>query len=330
MSNILNAKITTSSTDNTNEYEGVLVINSEESLKIDRINGIVYLEIRGRLVSKKEQVISFNIDSNNIISKGETYEIPFSFILDKKTVQSYSGKNVSFSYKCEAQIFVNEDDLEKLDRSVLTRVKSFITADYSTKVSCYFEKKGEENNYKVDEKHGQFKLEFNPSAILFGILIIVAIYILSIITFSFEFNGFHILPLVIAVILYCYIDYRMKSKKIGNISLSTRNEEHGFNCIIKPARNFSLKSAKIHYQIEEEVVDRRGTSSSTYTETIFKSPIKLLKTRGTSEIEFEFPTNQQPTSLEYGDVTIYWELVITGIHSGIKEKLKCRLYVFSS
>ena len=145
MSTILNAKIITSATDNLNEFKGILTVNPQENLRIDHIDGIVYLEIRGRLVSQKQQVISFNIDSNKIVSKGPTYEIPFSFILDKKSIPSYSGKNVSFSYKCEAQIFVNREDLEKLDRNILTRVKSFITADYSTKVSCYFKKKVKEN-----------------------------------------------------------------------------------------------------------------------------------------------------------------------------------------
>ena len=49
-----------------------------------------------------------------------------------------------------------------------------------------------------------------------------------------------------------------------------------------------------------------------------------------SEIDFEYPTNQKPSSIKFGDITIYWEIIITGIHSGIKEKLKCRLHVFSS
>ncbi|WP_442265314.1 hypothetical protein ACSIGC_13385 [Tenacibaculum sp. ZS6-P6] len=329
MSNsILNASINVFGTITSNVYDGVLNIHPKEDLIIDHIDGIVYLEARGRMSSVKKQLVTFKIDDRIVLTKDEAYEIPFSFNLDEDYIESYTGKNVSISYSCEAKIHVNEEDLEKLDRGVLTRMKSFFTSDYSTKISGYFNKFNNEEQYKIGESHSDLKLAFNFSSALIIALIIAALYIFFLIGLNFNFHGFHIFLLVIATAIISYVQFKIKKSRIGDISLKTSNRENGFICYVKPARNFSLNKAKIHYRIVEKVVDNRGTSSTTYTEAIFKSPIKPLKSRGSSEVEFQFPENKRLASMEFEDASIYWEIVINGTHNGVTEKLTCTIEAY--
>ncbi len=324
---ILNATINVFGAVKANEYDGVLTIHSKEQLIIDHIDGIVYLEARGRMSSTKKQIISFKIDTRKNIMQNESYEVPFSFVLPDSDLETYSGKNVTISYSCEAKIYVNEEDLEKLDRGLATRLKSFFTSDYSTKVSGYFNKFNIQEQYKVGERHRDFKLAFNGMSLLYSILIIGALYLLGMYTLHFEFNVAHIFLSLIAIAILSFIQFSIKKRKIGGITLTTVNLNDGFICNVKPARNFSLRKAKIHYQIIEKVVDRRGTSSTTYTETIYKSPVYPLKSKGSSEVEFKFPENKRLGSMKFEDASLYWEIVIQGMHSGISEKLTCAIDV---
>ncbi len=330
MSNsILNCNIQISETTFKNQYEGILSINCQENLTIDRILGTIYFEARGRMSSIKKQLLSFNISSKKHITKDEIIKIPFTFQLEESNLETYTGKNVSFFYNFEAKIQVNEEDLEKLDRGIFKRVKSLFTADYSSKFSEYFDKKNTETEYKISEKHQPFTLSFNISNLYLPLGLISSLYILTLIYTTVEFNGFHILFLIIAIILVGNLNFKRNSKKIGKISLKTINDNNSFICLIKPAKNFSLKKSKIHYQIIEKVVDKRGTSSTTNTEIIYKSTIQSLNNKGTSEIRFDFPDNKRLASLEFDEVTIYWEIVITGIHAGTSENLTCIIEAYN-
>ncbi len=67
---------------------------------------------------------------------------------------------------------------------------------------------------------------------------------------------------------------------------------------------------QIHYEIKEEVIDKRGTSDGKETTTIltskkqvFKSPNRLV------EASFTLPKNQ-PATTQAGDARIYWQLVV--------------------
>lgn len=331
MSNsILNAGINIFGTVSKNLYDGVLRIHSKETLIIDHIDAVIYLEARGKMSGVKNRIVSFQIDTKRTVQKDESYKIPFTFNLPDGYIDSYSGKNVSISYNCEAKIHVNEEDLEKLDRSVFTKVKSFFTSDYATKVSTYFNKFNKEENYKISREHSDLKLAYNFISLLFTTLIVSVLFLIALLSLKFELHAIHGLIFIASVALVSYIQFEIKKKKIGDISLKTFNSDEGFICAVKPARNFSLTKAEIYYQIIEKVVDNRGTSSSTYTKTIFKSPIKPLKSKGSSEVEFQFPENKSWSSMEFEDASIYWEIVIKGKHSGVSEVMKCTIEAYKN
>ena len=108
---------------------GYLTIKSSETITLDKIIGVVYFEVRGRMSSHKDEILSFEIFNNKKLIKNEPYRIPFTFNSSDFETNSYNGKNVSFSYNFEVQIDVNDNDIERLEKSIFSKVKSFVTSD---------------------------------------------------------------------------------------------------------------------------------------------------------------------------------------------------------
>ncbi|WP_299834597.1 hypothetical protein [uncultured Tenacibaculum sp.] len=93
MSNsILNAKVKVLGLDSHHTYNAILTIQPEEELVIDHIDGIVYLEARGRMSSVKKPLVNFKIENRKVLAKNEIFEIPFSFTLSEDYIESYDGK----------------------------------------------------------------------------------------------------------------------------------------------------------------------------------------------------------------------------------------------
>lgn len=323
---VLSNSIIIHSDPNTNTYTGVLRIQSEENLTIDTIIGNVILEARGRMSSYRNNLLPFIITKKQTIQKNQVYEFPFSFELDY-VIDSYKGKNVSFQYKCEAEIHVNEDDLKKLDRSFFTKIGAFLTSDNSIKIASYFDKRNENKQYKITQQSEKLKLKPSLITIVLSVLFIGLTYLSIIKLAEVPYHFSHIFLVLFTIIGVNMILHKSKAKKIGGLFVDIIPNEHGFTSKINTRKPLGLTNPKLHYRVIEKVVDDRGTSTSTYNEQIFKSPVhRLSKTRSQS-IDFEFPSIKNVHTLTHGDVSFYWELVLEGEASGISETLICKFEV---
>lgn len=304
------------SNDNENT-SGYLMIKSSETITLDRILGVVFLEARGRMQSFKNKILSFEMTSKKILIKNESYKIPFSFDSSKFIINSYKGKNVSFYYNFEVQIDINNQDLEKIEQSIFSKIKSFVLLDDSIKISEYFQVENLNYNYQVVEANTEFKIQPNLIIILFTFLIYGSLYIYLIP----EINLLYIILGVFSTILLIYLITKYIESIIGNISMKTLKDENGFICKILKTKKFNLLKPSIYYEIIEKVTDRRGTSSSTYGEPLFTSEKKKLENlKYSPEIKFLYPKQKGLHSFEYKDVSILWLMKIEGKYLGIKLK----------
>ena len=144
-----------------NTRTGYLMLQSTETIDINNIKGVIYFESRGRMSGRKNSVLAFNIHGHKRITRNEGYKIPFTFKLSDNKVDSYKGRNVSFSYNCEVQINVSDTDISKLDRSLFSRVKSFVTSDNSINESKYFNSESSNSVYQIVETTTDFDLGVN-------------------------------------------------------------------------------------------------------------------------------------------------------------------------
>lgn len=308
---VLEKEIVIESSSDNYDISGYLYVKSSETIDVDVIGGIVYFVARGRMASKEREHMSFRISNRKTLEANVSYKIPFSFELGNVKIGTYKGKNVDFTYRCEARIHVEDDDIGKVDRSFFSKVKSFVTSDDSLKASAYFYVEDTTSTYQVEE--ATRTLNFKTNII---ISIIIAVLFAGIYLFLIpEYNiGYIALGLVILILILIVTKMYMNNA-LGDVTMETLPDEEAFLCTIKKTKSFNLANQYLYYKIIEKVVDDRGTSSSTYRSTLYTSEKKkLVNHREYAQLKFTYPTsrNWHSNELGIGGVEIYWEMHLVG------------------
>lgn len=306
-----------------NSASGYLKIQSTEDLTIDNINGLVYFEVRGRMSTSQDVILKFNIETGTLINKDKVHKIPFNFNTNACTADTYTGKNVSFLYKLEIKINVNKGDIEKLERTIFSKIKSAVTSDYSLKIEKRFKVQDLKSKYRIEEAKTTFNLQ--PNTIL---LILVSI-IFGAISLNLipEFSVIYLIIAIGTIYILKYLITSFISKSLGIITMETKENNDTFQCKLSKPRNFILKNQNLYYQITEQVIDNRGTSSSTYRETILTSERKNISNNKVQTIKFNYPTKQGLQTYQYKDASILWEMNFEGHYLGITLNYKCTFQV---
>lgn len=322
---ILTVFIVFNEVDTKNTKTGYLSIKSTESLHIDRIKGHVFFEVRGRMTGEKKSIVSVKIDNPPIIKKNEVYEVPFTIELPDDLRTPYKGTNVKMSYSLQVQVFVNDNDMDKLDKSTFSKLKSFLTSDDSLKFTEYFEIKSLlKKGYKVEEVKSIFKIEPNLMIGIFLVILFGGIYFL----FLQSFSSFYIFLGLFAVAVLTFLITRYIGSTLGEVSMEALNDDDVFLCKIRKTRKFNLTQQECYYEVIEKVVDKRGTSSSTYTEILHTSSFKeLRKFKRTADLKFNYPIGLNLHSFKYKDVAVMWKMNLEGRYLGLKLKYKCEFMV---
>ncbi|WP_407323810.1 hypothetical protein R5O24_11080 [Tenacibaculum maritimum] len=304
-----------------NCIKGHITIATTTTIKIAQVVGTVYMELRGRMGGFKEEMFFFNIDENVVALKNTLHTIPFWFEVPKNSIESYKGKNFEVLYSFEADLRIASNEVEKLERSFFSRLKSTMNSMHSVKKSAYFLKENINKRYKVVSQTSFLTLEGNSVTGISSFFLVGFIYLILFKIFNFELQFFHIFICVIFLIFIVAIITFYKGKLIGKVSVKLVEAEKGFICKVYK-KDFKLKNPKIYYKITESVIDTRGSSRSHYTEELYKSPITKLSKNNEEEVYFEYPNAKNLTPFSKGDVSIYWEVFLEGEFSGLKESYK--------
>lgn len=298
---------------------GHIRLKSSETITIDSVNGKILFEARGRMRGYKKELMTLHIENNKVLTANQTYEIPFTFDASSFEIDSYQGKNVTFSYKIEIQIDINSNDIEKVERSVFSKVKSFVTNDYTHTINAseYFDVKNATDNYHVEEATTKFIISPNLLLVIVALALVVGTYIY----FNREFNLLNIILGFISLGFIIYLTTNFIAKALGDISMQTLRSKDGFTCKLIKTRRFNLISPSIHYEITEIVVDKRGTSTSTSKETLYVSKkMKVPNFNSNPNLQFSYPETKGLQSVSCGDASILWQMKIKGSYMGLKIK----------
>ncbi|MFK8054868.1 MAG: hypothetical protein AB8F78_02010 [Saprospiraceae bacterium] len=296
---------------------GYLMLNSSETITLDNIKGAISSEARGKMSGHKEETLLFDIQENVKITAGEPSKTPFTFDLSNLELASYIGKNVSISTVLEIQIDVNDDDIDKLKKGLFSRLKSLVTSDYTIKVAKPLDLQIPSTKYQVIETSSDLLIQPN---IIISIIIAFAFGISYAVTIP-EFNIGYVMLGIASTLLLIYLASTLFGKILGAISMKIFNDNDAFTCKVQTSNKFNLSNISMHYEIIEKVIDRRGTSSSTYTETIYTSKKqKIANYRSNPSLTFPFPKRMGIHSLEYGNASIYWKMYLKGTYLGLEFK----------
>lgn len=309
---------------NDGSTSGYLRIKSSETVTLDYIKGIVFLEGRGRMSSFKDEVLSIEISNQKELIRNESYEMPFSFNSSDFDISSYAGKNVSFSYSFEVQMDVSDDDIRRVEKGIFSKVKSFVTSAHVIKDSKYFKVENKDSNYEVVEAETKFHLRSNTVVALLTLLFVgcTIAYLMP------EFNPWYIVLGVVSTILLAFLITKIIGSSLGVISMKTMKDEYGFICKLVKTRKFELVNPSLYYDVIERVVDNRGTSSSTSTASIYTSEKKKFDNfRSSPEVKFSYPKRHGLHSFKYKDASILWQMNLQGHYFGLTLKYQCTFTV---
>ncbi|WP_438426541.1 hypothetical protein [Aquimarina macrocephali] len=289
-------------------------------------------DIKGKLNVGSEFPKSIQLEGQRTWSKDRVYEYEIEFNIPNSPI-SFSGENLEIVWYLILELKLDDNTKSELrtqllkNTELLRLIKSYdgkIIEKQRVLISNY------NSNYEIsDFKEISHHTAYIP--ILFGIFIIggTALFYLSGAYgfFSFIVGGIGISALGYG--LYKYISIGI----LGKVQIKGEpiNREH-FRVFILPEKNHrKIIGIAIFYTINEEVIDNRGTSSTTYRKQIFQSKRFIINPPFQNHIlkEITYPKKGLPTFFKYNSTRIFWQLHIEfKFRNGTSYTLKQEFKVF--
>ncbi|MEM9823320.1 MAG: hypothetical protein AAF985_19720 [Bacteroidota bacterium] len=287
--------------------KGTLYLTPKSDLVIHHLGYQLMVEARGKVMHYLQTIFKSSLSKQSTLNKDQTYSFPFELI--NKTHESYKGINTNHHIKLEFFLRLKEKKLEKKDRGFLSKMNHLLKWDDQYKSAYYLHFKSNSRSYKIQRINENLEMTYSDY-IQFGLSILVVLLLIV----TLNSGSSSSLMLGIIVILFLAVVYFLLLEQIvGPIIIQyPKDSTDGQLCIqlrnTKKWRN--VRHISIRYEVREEVVDRRGTSTETLTRTIFTSEEKSLK-NPTQKVRFhfDFPADMMGTT-RVQDSNIYWVVVV--------------------
>jgi hypothetical protein len=320
MDNIIQLNIELDNNESTADHvlrSGFLIVSVEESITIEGINVQLLERVKGKMSSQKTSVHTTDLARGmQVLRKGETYR--FSFELPRKpNIESYKGKNFSILYELDFKVELEQTSYDNLEKGVFKNIKSFFTGEKHHKQAFPITFEQPIEKYEIVEVDGDFSLKRNNTMLaIVGVLFLLVSLFLSSMDVLIT-----ALVTVLGLMLGYFLQKLLIPSFIGKFSLElTQKDNETFLAVVQSGNHWkSLSDSNLRYEVIEEVIDRRGTSTSTYTETLFSSPTVSLNNEA-REAVFVFPERHFPM-IKIQDASIKW-LMKLEMKTSIGFKLK--------
>jgi len=290
-----------------------------DHVDIQSIVLVIVLVAHGKMSKKTREIARYEVLRNETFVKDKLHEIPFALTLKDTFRNSYVGKNVNFDYSCKVEIDVTDRDIEKIERSVFTKIKSFVTSDDTITGQRYFQLNRTNGSYKVVEN--SLGLDFQTHFVFAPLTLIALAGLAS--YFFLRQNPVYIVSLVVFFAALVGLFYEFLRRSAGKASMQIVDNGDSFFVRLNRSSNFNLSNQKLYYNVYERVIDRRGTSSSTYRSKLYTSShFDLSNYDNETAFEFLYPELENLESFDFDDATIYWQMNLSGKYYGIPLKFK--------
>ena len=289
-------------------------------------------DIKGKFNVGSEFLESIQIEGIKTWYKNETYEYEIVIEIPDSPI-SFLGKNLEIIWYLVIELQLDSNTKSELRTHLLKNTKLFdLIKSYDGKIQ-------EKQKIIVSNQNSEYKtlnlIEVNHHMthipILFGIFIIAGTALL------YSIGTYGLLSYIaigIGISIFGYGIYKyMSIGLLGKIQLKiTHLDKDCFNVTISPEKNYhKITGLEIFYTINEEVIDNRGTSSTTYRELIFQSKRNILNPPFQNLIskEISYPKKDLPTYFKYNSVRLFWQLHIEfKFKNGTSYTLKQEFKVF--
>lgn len=288
---------------------GTINLKPKRDFGVDIMGYRLILEIKGKIQSVKRVLLQRQILTNTRFEEGKEYNFPIRIFND--TVETYRGHHVECLLKLETYLNLDDDThQESKDAGLKARfsVKEMIWGEQEEKIIEYLEFLPSSTVYKVLDSKIELLAKGQKQAFGYGFGMLVIMFIGVAWGLYTWYHGLLGLAIALSVLVLYHL---IQNQIIGRLSVQLQNQEGYFTAKISSSTRWqNIRNVEAYYQIMEQVVDKRGTSTSTYTKAIYKSESSTINfPKYTPTVKLKFP-EKKPMTMKYGDFSIYWELVL--------------------
>jgi len=284
-----------------------LTVKPKIDITVEEIGYRLVVESRGSLIHYSKIISDTQLSDSIELKAGTRY--PLEFFLFNDLSPTYNGKNVSFLYKLVPYILLTPKDIKKT-----TFISLFVGKDDGIrKEEKFLTFVNAPEVYQVQST--KIKLVQDLFQKIVGSIFSIGLFLIMLYFFlgkGFDFleNYLSVIFLTIGVLAFLIICYIILGKSlIGDVKAKIRPMDSEFIEVSIKSNWGLVRSISVYYLIEEEVKDKRGTSSSVHREIYEKSPVREIdRPHGTITTTLENPKQIMP-SIELGDAKINWFLV---------------------
>ena len=276
-----------------------ITVRAKETIEIEEIGWHLVLEARGKIVSEDFVLKSGFLLENTTVEAGKEYKFEVEFVNDE--VPTYTGVNVNFTIKLEVYVEEVKKKSGNFIKDLFTRAK-----EYEKSKTIPYQPKRKGITINDEQKEKTTKTSYAWMLIFVFIAVFVIFISPSWMEFSADLTMYILLGMLGIIVTYLAIVHLLIGKI--NIQLQKLDDEH-FKVKIKNSNNWSfVNQVTAFYEIREEVIDRRGTSSSTIDKQVFKSETRTFNNPHSVLYADMKLLQRYPGTYKIGDSKIYWQI----------------------
>lgn len=299
------------STNTVNSFD--IRINPQLDMTFNRVICSLQYQIMGKAISNKTRISSLIIDQNNSWKKKNNYNYEGRFELGDLPT-SYNGRNLQIIWWLYLDVEFDQESKSRIqnlllkDIFIVSLIKSF-DGKHQNKNTVSLTNPNYE--YTINDFDKVYKID----PYLYFIIGVFIIIITTILYFGDILKKYFWIPALAGISIAGYGQYKINS--IGLLKevrfKGTHIDKEKFNLEIIILKNEKkISSAKIRYVIIEEVIDDRGTTSTTYKENIYNSETKTINApiAKVSSTQLPYPSQNIPIDFSRINVRFYAQIEI--------------------
>lgn len=298
---------------------GKVIIRAKNDVAVEYLHCSLLFESRGLTNTSVGQIADVHSLGESIFREGETYIYPITFKNEK--FETYRGENVELLIKLEVTA---KPVSEKRYQQTLSKVQYFDRLSQISK-SRYLDFVAAESDYELVSSRVEMKLKLLDEILLSSLIILIVASFFIARTEYYESYRWLLLTIggILALLNILYSLFAKYTVGPIDVMLNDIGNREFEVKMSNRSRGKNIRRIQLTYQIEEEVIDNRGTSQSKELATIYTSDVKTLEDGFRGEtVRFSYPVDK-PSTMKYKDVRIFWSLNLN-IHTFLDFRFSCR------
>ncbi|MEL6639361.1 MAG: hypothetical protein AAFW73_15900 [Bacteroidota bacterium] len=304
-------------------YSGRISVELEEAVEVHRLGYRLVVELRGLVEVYEHTIVQEILVNRERLAGDKPHVFPFEFV--NHHFETFKGKRFSLHLRIEGFLEMPPQTITLPNRGLRR-----LTGPSRTQVEQPRYQDDIRLRYRSSAPRYRLPTEATSFAVYESISWWIPLILIGLLPVGYHLSGdqhpayfipLFVLGFLISIVAILWIG---RWTQAWRFRLSELEETH-FELRLERVENWrSIQSVEVWYEIEEEVIDRRGTSPTTNRSTLFRSESVRQRILGSSlGIKLPLPVANQPAGIVMGDAKIHWlAKVRVRLHWGLRFTLR--------